>query len=83
LVVECDNQAELDRYWNAFLEGGGKAQACGWLNDRYGVCWQIVPAVLGEMMADKDRARSQRVTDAMLKMIKLDVAALEKAFQGP
>ena len=83
LVVECDNQAELDRYWNAFLEGGGKAQACGWLNDRYGVRWQIVPAVLEEMMRDKDRARSKRVSDAMLKMVKLDVAALEKAYRGP
>ena len=82
LMVECDNQAELDRYWNAFLEGGGKAQACGWLIDRYGVRWQIVPAALEEMMRDKDRTRSKRVSDAMLKMIKLDVATLEKAYRG-
>jgi predicted 3-demethylubiquinone-9 3-methyltransferase (glyoxalase superfamily) len=82
LAVECDNQAELDRYWNAFLEAGGKAQACGWLIDRFGVRWQIVPAVLNEMMGDKDRARSKRVSDAMLQMIKLDIAALEKAYRG-
>ena len=67
-------------YWNALLEGGGKAQACGWLIDRYGVRWQIVPAGLDEMMGDKDPARSKRVTDAMLQMIKFDIAALEKAY---
>lgn len=82
MMVECENQAEIDRYWNAFLEGGGKAVACGWLTDRYGVRWQIVPAVLGQMMADKDKARSKRVSDAMLQMIKLDVATLEKAYRG-
>ena len=78
MVVECDNQAEVDRYWNALLEGG-KPQACGWLIDRFGVRWQIVPAVMDQLMNDKDPARSKRVTDAMLKMIKLDIAALEKA----
>ena len=82
IVVECDDQAELDRYWNAFLAGGGKAQACGWLIDRFGLRWQIVPTVLNEMMRDKDPARSKRVTDAMLKMIKLDIAALEKAYRS-
>ena len=82
IVVLCDDQAELDRYWNALLEGGGKPQACGWLIDRYGLRWQIVPAVLDEMMADQDPARSKRVTDAMLKMVKLDIAALEKAYRS-
>jgi predicted 3-demethylubiquinone-9 3-methyltransferase (glyoxalase superfamily) len=82
IVVLCDDQAELDRYWNALLEGGGKPQACGWLNDRYGLRWQIVPRILDEMMRDNDPARSKRVTDAMLTMIKLDVAALEKAARG-
>jgi predicted 3-demethylubiquinone-9 3-methyltransferase (glyoxalase superfamily) len=82
LVVVCDDQAELDRYWNAFLEAGGKAQACGWLIDRYGVRWQIVPGVLDEMMNDKDPARAKRVSDAMLTMVKLDIAALEKAYRG-
>jgi predicted 3-demethylubiquinone-9 3-methyltransferase (glyoxalase superfamily) len=82
IVVECEDQQELDRYWNALIEGGGKPQACGWLIDRYGLRWQIVPRILDEMMADKDAARSKRVTDAMLKMVKLDVAAIEKAYRG-
>jgi predicted 3-demethylubiquinone-9 3-methyltransferase (glyoxalase superfamily) len=82
IVVECDDQAELDRYWNAFLEGGGKAQACGWLIDRFGVRWQIVPRILDEMMRDQNAARSKKVTDAMLKMVKIDVAALEKAYRS-
>ena len=82
IVVLCDDQAELDRYWNALLEGGGKAQACGWLIDRFGLRWQIVPAILDEMMRDKDPDRSQRVTGAMLKMVKLDIAALEKAYRS-
>ena len=80
LVVLCDDQAELDRYWDALLKGGGKAQACGWLIDRFGVRWQIVPAALEEMMRDQDPVRSKRVTDAMLTMVKLDIATLEKAF---
>ena len=82
IVVECDDQAELDRYWNAFLEGGGKPQACGWLTDRFGVRWQIVPRILDEMMRDQNAARSKKVTDAMLKMVKIDVAALEKAYRS-
>jgi predicted 3-demethylubiquinone-9 3-methyltransferase (glyoxalase superfamily) len=82
IAVLCDDQAELDRYWNALLQGGGKAQACGWLIDRFGLRWQIVPAALDEMMADKDPARSKRVTDAMLKMVKLDIAALERAYRA-
>jgi predicted 3-demethylubiquinone-9 3-methyltransferase (glyoxalase superfamily) len=82
MVVRCDDQAEVDRYWNALLQGGGKPQACGWLIDRFGLRWQIVPAVLEEMMADTDPARSKRVTDAMLKMVKLDIAALERAYRA-
>lgn len=81
LVVVCDDQAELDRYWNALLEGG-KPQACGWLIDRFGLRWQIVPAAFDEMLRDADPARSKRVTDAMLKMVKLDIAALEQAYRG-
>jgi predicted 3-demethylubiquinone-9 3-methyltransferase (glyoxalase superfamily) len=80
--VACDDQAELDRYWNAFLEGGGQPQACGWLTDRWGVRWQIVPAIFDEMMADEDPARSKRVTDAMMQMVKFDIAALEKAYRS-
>ena len=82
IVVSCDDQKELDRYWDALLQGGGQPQACGWLIDRYGLRWQIVPAVLDEMMADKDPARSKRATDAMMEMVKLDIAALEKAYRG-
>jgi predicted 3-demethylubiquinone-9 3-methyltransferase (glyoxalase superfamily) len=82
MVVLCDDQAEVDRYWNALLDGGGKAQACGWLIDRFGLRWQIVPAVLDELMRDKDPARSKRVTDAMLKMVKLDISALEQAYRS-
>jgi predicted 3-demethylubiquinone-9 3-methyltransferase (glyoxalase superfamily) len=82
LVVLCDDQAELDRYWNALLAGGGKPQACGWLIDRFGLRWQIVPAILDEWMRDRDAARSKRVTDAMLQMVKLDIAALEKAYRS-
>jgi predicted 3-demethylubiquinone-9 3-methyltransferase (glyoxalase superfamily) len=82
MVVLCDDQAELDRYWAALLEGGGKEQACGWLNDKYGLRWQIVPARLVDMMADKDPVRSKRASDAMLQMVKLDIAGLEKAYRG-
>jgi predicted 3-demethylubiquinone-9 3-methyltransferase (glyoxalase superfamily) len=85
VVVLCDDQAELDRYWDALLAGGGQTQACGWLIDRFGLRWQIVPAILDEWMRDEDAARSRRVTDAMLKMVKLDIAALEQAagsYQG-
>jgi predicted 3-demethylubiquinone-9 3-methyltransferase (glyoxalase superfamily) len=82
MVVLCDDQAEVDRYWNALLEGGGNAQACGWLIDRFGLRWQIVPAVLDELMRDEDPARSKRVTDAMLKMVKLDISALEQAYRS-
>jgi predicted 3-demethylubiquinone-9 3-methyltransferase (glyoxalase superfamily) len=79
LVVLCDDQAELDRYWSRLLEGGGKEQACGWLIDRFGLRWQIVPAQFDEWMRDPDAARSKRVSDAMMKMVKLDIAALERA----
>lgn len=79
LVVLCDDQAELDRYWEALLEGGGRPQACGWLVDRFGLRWQVVPAILDELMRDEDPARARRVSEAMLKMIKLDIAALEAA----
>lgn len=82
MMVECEDQAELDRYWNALIEGGGTAVACGWLIDRFGLRWQINPARMNEMMADKDPVRSKRVTDAMLKMVKIDIATLEKAYAG-
>jgi predicted 3-demethylubiquinone-9 3-methyltransferase (glyoxalase superfamily) len=81
-VVNCDDQAELDRYWNALLEGGS-AEACGWLKDRYGVSWQICPTELGEMMTDPDRDRARRVAEAMMKMVKLDLAVLRAAAADP
>jgi len=80
-LVQCDDQAEIDRLWAA-LSAGGKVEQCGWLKDRYGLSWQIAPAVLGKMMKDPDRARAKRVTEAMLKMVKLDIAALKKAYDG-
>jgi len=78
-VVNCDDQAELDRYWNALLAGGA-AEQCGWLKDRYGLSWQIVPKVLGEMMSSTNRAGAKRASDAMMKMVKIDIAALKAAF---
>ena len=82
IVVLCDDQTELDRYWNALLDGGGKAQACGWLIDRFGLRWQIVPAGMDEMMSSGDKPGAKRVAEAMLKMVKLDIAALEKAYRS-
>ncbi len=82
LTVLCDDQAELDRYWNALLEGGGEPVACGWLIDRFGLRWQIVPAILEEMMRDQDPARSRKASDAMLRMVKLDIATLERAYRS-
>ncbi len=80
-VVNCDEQAEVDRLWDA-LSAGGSTEQCGWLKDRYGVSWQIVPRALGEMMKDKDPAKSRRVTEAMLKMTKIDIAGLREAYHG-
>ncbi|HEY6990430.1 MAG TPA: VOC family protein [Bryobacteraceae bacterium] len=81
-VVNCDDQAEVDRYWNALLADGGKAEQCGWLKDKYGLSWQIVPKALGKLMKDTDRTKAARVGAAMLKMVKLDIKALEAAYDG-
>ncbi len=81
-MIECEDQAEIDRLWAGLLEGGGKEEQCGWLKDRYGLCWQIVPEGFDAMMRDPDRARAKRVADAMLKMVKFDVAALKRAYEG-
>ena len=75
------HHSNIDRLWDA-LGKGGTIEQCGWLKDRFGVSWQIVPTVLGEMMKDKDRARAKRVMEAMLQMKKLDIAGLEKAYAG-
>jgi len=83
LVVHCKDQKEIDHYWNKLSQGGpAEAQMCGWLKDRFGLSWQIVPTVLGEMMADPDRAKAKRASDAMMKMVKIDIAALRAAFAG-
>jgi len=79
--VDCEDQAEIDRYWDA-LGKNGTIEQCGWVRDKYGVCWQIVPRVLSEMMKDKDRVRGKRVAEAMMKMVKLDIAGLQKAYDG-
>jgi predicted 3-demethylubiquinone-9 3-methyltransferase (glyoxalase superfamily) len=78
-VVNCEDQKEIDRYWEALLQGG-QAEQCGWLKDKYGVSWQIVPSELRRMMTDPDRDRARRATDAMLKMVKLDLAGLRSAY---
>jgi predicted 3-demethylubiquinone-9 3-methyltransferase (glyoxalase superfamily) len=80
-LVNCDDQAEVDRLWDA-LSAGGTVEQCGWLKDRWGLSWQIVPTVLGELMRDADRARAGRVMKAMLGMKKLDVAGLRRAADG-
>lgn len=79
--VNCAGQSEVDRLWGRLSEGGS-TERCGWLRDRYGVSWQIVPTVLGEMLSDADPERARRVLQAMLQMIKLDIDALEKAYDG-
>jgi predicted 3-demethylubiquinone-9 3-methyltransferase (glyoxalase superfamily) len=81
LQADCDDQAEVDRLWETLSEGGEEGP-CGWLKDRYGVSWQIVPRVLYELIADADREKAQRVIAAMLQMGKLDVAELERAAGG-
>jgi predicted 3-demethylubiquinone-9 3-methyltransferase (glyoxalase superfamily) len=81
-LVTCDSQAEIDRYWDAILEAGGRPQACGWIIDRYGLRWQIVPAALGELIAERDPARARRVAEEMLQQVKLDLAKLQAAHAG-
>jgi len=81
-MVNCDSQAELDRYWDTILKSGGKPQACGWIIDKYGLRWQIVPTALGEMMTDKDTAKVKRVSEEMMRQVKFDVAKLTAAFNG-
>ncbi|HEV2573593.1 MAG TPA: VOC family protein [Beijerinckiaceae bacterium] len=80
--IDCEDQAEADRLWDKLLEGGGKPEQCGWLKDRYGVSWQIVPRAMLQMLSDPDRAKAQRAMQAMLKMVKIDVAAVQAAFDG-
>jgi predicted 3-demethylubiquinone-9 3-methyltransferase (glyoxalase superfamily) len=81
--VGCDTQEEVDYYWEKLSEGGDeRAQQCGWLKDRYGVSWQVVPTVLPEMLQDADAGKSQRVMKAMLQMKKMDIEELKRAYDG-
>jgi len=81
--VHCDDQAEIDYFWEKLGEGGDEnAQMCGWLKDRFGVSWQVVPRELGKMMSDRDAKKTGRVMEALLKMKKLDLAALKNAYAG-
>ena len=81
LTVNCADQDEIDHFWDA-LGDGGTHEPCGWLKDRYGVSWQIVPTALQDMMRDPNKERAKRVTEAMLEMKKLDIAELERAYEG-
>jgi predicted 3-demethylubiquinone-9 3-methyltransferase (glyoxalase superfamily) len=78
--VTCETQEEVDAYWKQ-LSAGGAIEQCGWLKDKYGVSWQIVPAALGEMLGDPDAEKARRVTQAMLQMTRLDIAALRRAYE--
>ncbi len=83
LQVHCETQAEVDYYWAKLSEGGDeKAQQCGWLKDKFGLSWQVVPTALTKMLQDKDPKKTERVTKAFLQMKKFDIAALERAYQG-
>jgi predicted 3-demethylubiquinone-9 3-methyltransferase (glyoxalase superfamily) len=81
-MIACDTQEEIDRIWDAHLKNGGEAQQCGWLKDRWGLYWQITPRTLMEMMRSPDRAAAKRATQAMMKMVKLDIAVLQAEFRG-
>ena len=82
MSVDCRDQAEVDRYWNALMRDGGAPIQCGWLKDKYGLSWQIVPRRLVELLNDGDAAKSARAMQAMMKMVKIDVAELERAAKG-
>jgi predicted 3-demethylubiquinone-9 3-methyltransferase (glyoxalase superfamily) len=81
-VVNCETQDEVDYYWQKLTANGGQEGPCGWLKDKYGLSWQIVPTILGKLQSDPDPKKSQRVTEAMLKMKKMDIAALKRAYES-
>jgi predicted 3-demethylubiquinone-9 3-methyltransferase (glyoxalase superfamily) len=81
LVIDCETQEEIDYFWEK-LGAGGQTQACGWLKDKFGLSWQVVPSVLSELMQDKDPQKSKRVMEAVLQMVKLDIARLQAAHAG-
>jgi len=80
--IDCTDQADVDRLWDALLADGGQAERCGWLRDRFGVFWQIVPTALPQYLGGPDRAGAQRAMQAMLQMVKLDIAGLKRAYEG-
>lgn len=82
IYVDCEDQAEVDRLWAALLDGGGQESRCGWLSDRFGVSWQIIPKALPRLFADPDRDAAGRAMQAMMGMVKIDVAGLQRAFDG-
>jgi predicted 3-demethylubiquinone-9 3-methyltransferase (glyoxalase superfamily) len=82
LQIDCEDQAEVDRLWGAIIDGGGEASRCGWIKDRWGLSWQVVPRALPKMLGASDRAAAKRAMEAMMTMGKIDVAALERAFAG-
>jgi predicted 3-demethylubiquinone-9 3-methyltransferase (glyoxalase superfamily) len=82
MFIECESQAEIDMTWDKLLAGGGSTQQCGWLKDRFGLSWQVVPSALGRLLGDPDRAKAQRVMQAMMQMVKLDIRGLEEAASG-
>jgi predicted 3-demethylubiquinone-9 3-methyltransferase (glyoxalase superfamily) len=81
-VIDCADQAEVDFYWDKLVEGGGEHSVCGWLKDRYGLSWQVVPRQLNEMLESSDKAAARRAMEAMLQMRKLDVRELREAYEG-
>lgn len=81
-VINCKDQKEVDHFWNRLTSGGGAESMCGWLKDRFGLWWQVVPTILDEMIRDKDQIKAQRAMQAMLSMKKIDIAGLKKAFNG-
>ena len=80
LSIDCEDQAEVDRYWAALIDNGGEPSVCGWLKDRYGLSWQVIPRQLPEMLKSPDRAAAKRAMESMLKMTKIEVAELERVF---
>ena len=81
-IIDCQTQDDIDYYWEHLTADGGQEQMCGWLKDKYGVSWQVIPLILNDMIKDEDKEKSGRAVEAMLKMKKLDIAALQKAYQG-
>ena len=81
-MIECKDQAEVDRYWDALVQGGGEHSVCGWLKDRFGVSWQVTPRRLLELTESDDRPAAERAMKAMLEMTKIDIAKIEEAFRG-